>query len=137
MKRSDAVKLRSAIETAAGSLDDKVASTAAAMFPRLRGDGALIRAGTRINWRGAVKRAAADLWDTAENAPDRAADLWEDIAYRDGYRIIPDAITAAGAFTAGERGWRGDVLYESKLDNNVWTPEQYPDGWEAVNENQD
>lgn len=132
MKRSDAVNLRSAIETAAGSLDDKVASTAAAMFPRLRGDGALIPAGTRINWRGAVKRAAADLWDTAENAPDHAETLWEDIEYRDGYRIIPDAITAAGAFAAGERGWRGDVLYESKLDNNVWTPEQYPDGWRAV-----
>lgn len=132
MKRSDAVKLRSAIETAAVSLDDRAASTAAALFPRLRGDGALIPAETRINWRGTVKRAAADLWDTAENAPDRAAALWEDIEYRDGYRIIPDVITAAGAFAAGARGWRGDVLYESTMDNNVWTPEQYPDGWRAV-----
>lgn len=132
MKRSDAVKLRSAIETAAGSLDDKVASTAAALFPRLRGDGALIPAGTRINWRGAVKRAAADLWDTAENDPDHAAALWEDIEYRDGYRIIPDVITAAGAFALGECGWRGDVLWRSKLAANVYTPEQYPAGWEMM-----
>lgn len=132
MKRSDAVKLRSAIETAAGSLDDKTASTAAAMFPRLRGDGALIRAGTRINWNGTVKRAAVDLWDTAENAPDHAEALWEDIAYRDGYRIIPDAITAAGAFALGEYGWYGDALYRSKLAANVYTPVQYRDGWEVV-----
>ncbi|MBE6710318.1 MAG: hypothetical protein E7579_04265 [Ruminococcaceae bacterium] len=132
MKRSDAVKLRTAIETAAVSLDDKVASTAAALFPRLRGDGALIPAGTRINWRGTVKRAAADLWDTAENDPDRAADLWEDIEYRDGYRIIPDVITAAGAFALGECGWRGDVLWRSAMAANVYTPEQYPAGWEMM-----
>ena len=125
-------RIQVAIEQAAVSLDDKTASTAATLFPRLKQDGALIPAGTRIHWNGTVKRAAADLWDTAENDPDHAETLWEDIAYRDGYRIIPDAITAAGAFAAGERGWRGDVLYESKLDNNVWTPEQYPDGWEAV-----
>lgn len=132
MKRSKAVSLRSAIETAAVSLDDRAASTAAALFPRLRGDGALIPAGTRINWRGALKRAAADLWDTAENDPDRAADLWEDIEYRDGYRIIPDVITAAGAFALGECGWRGDVLWRSAMAANVYTPEQYPAGWEMM-----
>ena len=106
--------------------------SAAALFPRLRGDGALIPAGARINWRGVVKRAAADLWDTAENAPDHAAALWEDIEYRDGYRIIPDVITAAGAFALGECGWRGDVLWRSAMAANVYTPEQYPAGWEMM-----
>lgn len=132
MKRSEAVKMRTAIEQAAVSLDDKTASTAAAMFPRLKQDGALIRAGTRIYWNGAVKRAAVDLWDRQENDPDHAAALWEDIEYRDGYRIIPDVITAAGAFALGECGWRGDVLWRSKIAANVYTPEQYPDGWEKV-----
>ena len=132
MKRSDAVKLRSAIETAAVSLDDKTASTAATLFPRLKQDGALIPAGTRIHWNGTVKRAAVDLWDTAENDPDHAETLWEDIAYRDGYRIIPDVITVAGAFALGECGWRGDVLWRSAMAANVYTPEQYPAGWEVV-----
>lgn len=31
-----------------------------------------------------------------------------------------------------ERGWWKDTLYKSTLDNNVWTPEQYPSGWEEV-----
>lgn len=132
MKRSEALKMRTAIEQAAGSLDDKTASTAAALFPRLKQDGALIRAGTRINWNGALKRAAADLWDTEQNDPDHAEPLWEDIGYRDGYRIIPDVITAAGAFALNECGWRGDVLYRSTIPANVYTPEQYPKGWEAV-----
>lgn len=37
---------------------------------------AMTKAGTRINWNGTVKKAAADLWDTAENTPDAAPDLW-------------------------------------------------------------
>lgn len=132
MKRREAETLRGVIEQSAVSLDDKTASTAAVLFPRLKGDGSLVKAGTRINWNGRIKRAAVDLWDTVENDPDHAAGLWEDIAYRDGYRIIPDTITATAAFGLGECGWWGDVLYRSKLAGNVYTPVQYADGWTLV-----
>ena len=130
MNRAEALKLRAIIETAAASLDDKTASTAPTLFPRLRQYGSLIKAGTRINYNGSIKRAAVDLWDTADNSPDNAPTLWEDILYRDGYRIIPDVITAGTAFALDELGWWGDKLYKSLLSANVYTPEQYPNGWE-------
>lgn len=125
-------KLRPLIEKAAQALDDKDASTAPALFPALKQDGQLVKAGTRINWGGVVKRASVDLWDTADNDPDHAPTLWEDILYRDGIRIIPEVITVGTAFADGELGWWGDTLYRSKLPANVYTPVQYPDGWEAV-----
>ena len=130
MNRAEALRLRVIIETAAASLDDKTASTAPTLFPRLRQDGSLIKAGTRINYNGSIKRAAVDLWDTVDNSPDNAPTLWEDILYRDGYRIIPDVITAGTAFALDELGWWGDKLYKSLLEANVYTPEQYPRGWE-------
>lgn len=130
MKHTDRAKqLRTVIEKAVMSLDDAVASTAAELFPNLKGDSSLIKAGTRINWNGIVKRAAVDLWDTAENNPDNAPTLWEDIGYREGYRTIPEVITAGTAFAKDECGWWEDVLYVSLLDNNVWNPTQYPSGW--------
>lgn len=132
MKRAEAMRLRSIVEQAAVSLDDKTASEAAALFPRLKGDGALVKAGTRINWHGTVKRAAVDLWDTAENNPDNAQNLWADLSYKDGYRIIPETITVTEAFADGECGWWNDVLYKSLADSNVYTPEQYPSNWEKV-----
>ena len=130
MTKSEAMALRRAMETAAPSLDDATASTAAVMFPELKGDGALVKTGTRINWNGVVKRAAVDLWDTAENWPDKAKSLWEDISYRDGVRIIPAVPTAGTAFTKGEEGWWKGVVYVSTINANVWTPESYPAGWE-------
>ena len=77
-------------------------------------------------------RAAVDLWDNAENTPDVAPTLWEDVLYRDGIRIIPETITVGLSFAKGEQGWWGDVLYASTIDANVWTPEAYPAGWEIV-----
>ena len=130
MNRAEALRLRAIIETAAASLDDKTASTAPTLFPRLKQDGSLVEAGTRINHNGSIKRAAVDLWDTSDNSPDNAPTLWEEIFYRDGYRIIPEVITAGMAFALDEIGWWGDKLYKSLLSANVYTPEQYPNGWE-------
>lgn len=122
-------KYRAIIEKAMALTDDKVASEAPDLFPALTESGGLISAGTRVNWNGVLKRAAVDLWDTAENNPDNAPTLWEDIEYKEGYRMIPKTITAGTAFSKDECGWWNGVLYKSLLDANVYTPEQYPMGW--------
>lgn len=114
------------------SLNDQDASITPEFYDRLKGEGALISAGTRINWNGRLKRAAVDLWDTEDNNPDNAPSLWEDIAYREGIRIIPSELTVGTAFAKDELGWWGEDLYKSLLDANVWTPEAYPTGWEIV-----
>lgn len=132
MTRNEAIYLRSIVELAAVSLDDKTASTAVTLFPRLKEDGSLVNAGTRINWNGRIKKAAVDLWDTTENNPDNAPTLWADIDYRDGYRIIPETITVTTAFAKDEYGWWGGTLYRSKVDSNVYTPAQYADNWEII-----
>lgn len=126
--------MRRVIEQGTAVLDDRTVSTAPEALPRLRQDGSLIKAGERINWGGTIKRAAVDLWDTAENTPDAAPALWEGIGYREGYRIIPEAITAGAPFALGELGWWGGTLYRSLLDANVWTPDAYPRGWEVARE---
>lgn len=123
-------KLRPIIMLAAQSLDDKTASDAVELFDSLRFEGNLIKAGTRINWKGMLKQAAVDLWDTEINSPDNAPALWQDIAYRQGIRVIPQTITVTDAFAKDELGWWGDVVYRSIMDANVYTPEQYPAGWE-------
>ena len=130
MTRAEALRLRAIVEQAAESLDDQTVSTAPTLLRKLKQDGKLVKAGTRINWGGVIKRAAVDLWDTAGNTPDAAPTLWEDIDYRNGYRVIPSVITAGTAFAMDELGWWGGKLYKSKLAANVYTPEQYPAGWE-------
>lgn len=130
--KQEAQTIRGFIETAAEGLDDATASQVPTLFPSLKEDGSLVAVGTRINWKGVVMRAAVDLWDTPDNNPDNAPSLWEDLAYIDGIRIIPDVITVGLAFSKGEKGWWYGELYESIADNNVYTPEEYPDNWKLV-----
>lgn len=111
---------------------DALASIAIDVYPELNEGGELIKTGTRIKWNGVLKRAATDLWDTAENNPENAPSLWEDIDYKEGYRIIPETITVGTAFAMDECGWWNDTLYKSTIDANVYTPEAYPAGWELV-----
>jgi hypothetical protein len=127
-----AKKLRPLIENAVMSLDDKSASEAAVLFPKLKYDGALISAGARVNHNGVIMKAAVDLYDTEIDNPDNAPTLWEAIEYRDGYRIIPTTITVTSAFQNGELGWWNDELYKSLINANVYTPDQHPAGWEKV-----
>lgn len=125
-------KLRVLIEQASAGLDDKAASEGAELLPRMKLDGSLISGGYRINWKGRVMRARTALWDSAANTPDAAPELWEEVGYRQGERVIPAMISAENPFAKGERGWWGDMLYESLIDANVWTPEGYPAGWREV-----
>ena len=123
------------IEKLIADIDDATASTVVTLYPGMKYTGELIETGTRINWNGVLKRAAVDLWDREDCDPDRAPNLWEDIKYRDGYRIIPDVITVGKAFAYGERGWWVDgLLYESTKENNVYTPAEYADYWKIVEE---
>lgn len=133
MTRARAIQLRAVIEQAAQTLDEKTISEAPEFCRSLKQDGSLVRAGTRINWNGTIKKAAVDLWDTEVNDPDHAPSLWADVAYRDGYRIIPETITVTTAFSKGEKGWWTDgKLYESKVDSNVYTPAQYAGNWKEI-----
>ena len=135
MTRAQAERIRAQVEAGAAALPDAEASIEPSLTRKMRYDGSLIKAGTRIDWGGVLKRAAVDLWDTEENNPDNALDLWENVLYRDGIRVIPDVITAGLAFSCDELGWWGDVLYRSILPGektNVYTPDQYPAGWEVV-----
>lgn len=134
MRREFYKRIRKVISTGRALVDDQTASVAPEVYDEMECCENLIKAGTRINWHGTLKRAAVDLWNTEENNPNNAPTLWEDVAYKLGIRIIPAVITAGTAFAKDEQGWWGDTLYVSLIDANVWTPEQYPEGWEVANE---
>lgn len=120
------------IEMLTATLDDATASTVIPLYGGMKCDGALIEAGTRINWNGTLKRAAVDLWDREDSNPDNSPNLWEDILYREGYRIIPSVITVGLVFALDEIGWWEDALYRSKRADNAYTPAQDPYNWELV-----
>jgi hypothetical protein len=134
MTREEAQKFIEAVKAIRETADEKTASVAVDIYPTLKGNGELIKAGTRINHGGILFKAAVDLWDREENNPENAPNLWEEIAYHEGVRIIPEIITVTTAFAKGEIGyWKANgKTYKSLIDANVYTPVAYPQGWEEI-----
>ena len=70
---------------------------------------------------------------TAEDYQSALREMGEEVLYKNGYRIIAN-ITAENPFMSGDKGWYNGMLYQSKLDNNVWTPDEFPAGWVLTDE---
>ena len=129
-----AMELRKSAMFGVVDLEDSKASEVVSLYPTMTYNGKLIKTGTRINFGEILFKAAVDLWDTEANNPENAPNLWEEIAYHEGIRIIPEVITVTTAFAKDELGyWKADgKTYKSLLDANVYTPVAYPQGWEEV-----
>lgn len=113
----DVAERDAVIAEVVAALPDKEASMYARYARTLKQDESLIKTGTRIAWEGRLLRANVDLWDREDQDPAHAPTLWDAVAYHNGYRIIPETITAA---------------LQAKADGTVWTPTVYPDAWEEV-----
>lgn len=134
MTRREAESLINAIVTLRDTATDAMASKCASIYPTLKYTGNLIRTGTRIRWGEKLYIAAYDTYDRRNTDPDHDANGWTVLAFHDGYRDIPDAMYTSNMFMKGEIGWRGGSFWRSKIDNNSWTPEMYPAGWEVYTE---
>lgn len=128
----EARRVRSLLTKIIQEADDKTASELPSFATVLKEDGQLISAGTRINYNGVLKRAAVDLWDRPEYNPDNAPNLWYDIQYKDGIRVIPQTIFSTEAFSLGELGWWEGKIYKSLADSNVYNPSQYAANWAII-----
>ena len=139
MTRQEAEKLRSIIEKLTGSatmeqLDNQTAYDARMLFAReIPWEGQLITTGQRIRWGEKLMAARNDLWATSENNPDNAEELWEEIRYKDGYRVLTGPISASNPVKPGEWCWEGDELWVCIYPNVcTYRPSEYAGAWERV-----
>lgn len=72
----------------------------------------------------------------ADWTPDTTASLWKELGINEnGIAEWSQPISSADAYNTGDEVMYNGVHYRSLVDNNVWSPEAYPQGWEIVIEN--
>lgn len=74
-----------------------------------------------------------DHTSTEEWTPDTAISLYKKIGVtEEGYPEWVQPLGASDAYNTGDIVSYNGVLYKSLIDNNTWSPEAYPAGWEVV-----
>lgn len=65
--------------------------------------------------------------------PNTATSLYKKIGVtEDGYPEWVQPLGSSDAYNMGDVVSYNGTLYKSKIDGNVWSPEEYPTGWEGI-----
>lgn len=73
-----------------------------------------------------------DHTSAAEHTPGTAVSLYKAIGVtEDGYPEWVQPLGATDAYNTGDIVSYNGTLYRSIIDDNVWSPDTYPTGWEA------
>ncbi len=134
MKRSQALKLRSMIEKAAVSLDDSDALEAVELFPswNINTDYAV---GVRVRFEGKLYKCVQTHTSQEDWTPNATPALWTEVAKPGEIPVWRQPKGAQDAYNTGDLVHYPDAegpVYRCTIDNNVWSPEDYPQGWEVV-----
>lgn len=135
MKPQDKARhLRPLIERAAVSLPDEDALEAVELFKAWAADTAYA-ADERIRYDGKLYRCVQAHTSQSEWTPDATPALWTEVALPGEIPVWRQPTGAQDAYMTGDKvhyPTADDPVYESLIDNNVYSPEAYPAGWAVV-----
>lgn len=126
--------LRPLIEKAAVSLDDADALEAVELFKSWF-SGIAYQTDERVRYGDKLYRCVQAHTSQADWEPDRTPALWTEVAKPGEIPVWKQPTGAQDAYMAGDKVWypeKDTTVYVSLIDNNTWSPEAYPAGWEVV-----
>lgn len=128
-----AQKLRPYIEKAAISLSDEDALEAVNLFPNWR-ENESYTVDQRVKYEEILYKCLQAHTSQASWTPTAAPSLWAKVLIPDE-NVIPEweQPDSTNAYKIGDRVMFNGVVYESVINNNVWSPATYPAGWKEVN----
>lgn len=125
-------KLRPYIEKAAISLSDEDALEAVNLFPNWHVD-TIYHVDERVNYEGVLYRCLQIHTSQEGWTPVAAASLWAKVLIPDP-NVIPEweQPNSTNPYMIGDKVMFEGVAYESVIDNNIWSPAQFPQGWKEI-----
>lgn len=74
--------------------------------------------------------AAQEGWE-----PNITPSLWKNLSVAEnGIQEWSQPVSSSDAYMTGDEVMYNEKHYKSLIDNNVWSPEAYPQGWELITE---
>lgn len=129
-----ALPVRESMDAAGSMLTDEQAASVPALYSAWE-TGTAYNAGDRRTYGGVLYKCLQAHTSQDDWTPDVAVSLWATVLIPDP-NVIPDWVQpdSTNAYMTGDKVRYNGVVYRSLIDNNVWSPDAYPAGWELANE---
>ena len=127
-----ALPVRESMDAAGAMLTDEQAASVPALYSAWE-TGTAYNAGDRRTYGGVLYKCLQAHTSQDDWTPDVAVSLWATVLIPDP-DVIPDWVQpdSTNAYMRGDKVRYNGVVYRSLIDNNVWSPDAYPAGWEIV-----
>lgn len=134
MLRSELFKYRELIEKGSASLTDTEALEAVALFPAWA-VGVAYAKDERVQYDGKLYKVVQAHTSQADWTPPLVPALFTEVAKPGEIPVWKQPTGAQDAYNKGDKvhyPTADDPVYVSTIDANVWSPDDYPQGWEEV-----
>lgn len=126
--------LRGTIEEMAQGLDDSTAESVPELFPEWNPEGCDYEPGDRVRAGGVLYKVLQKHTSQSTWTPEESHSLFARVLSGQGGTEIgewtqPDS---TNPYMTGDSVIFNGVAYESTIDNNIWSPADYPAGWRLV-----
>ena len=127
-----ALPVRESMDAAGAMLTDEQAASVPALYSAWE-TGTAYNAGDRRTYGGVLYKCLQAHTSQDDWTPDVAVSLWATVLIPDP-DVIPDWVQpdSTNAYMTGDKVRYNGVVYRSLIDNNTWSPDAYPAGWEIV-----
>lgn len=132
-----AAQLRQVVQFFAGTLPEAQAREVSTVYPayqtgRAYKAGEYLTDGVDTNGDPLLYKVVQEHTSAQEWPPASTPALYTCISLNSsGYPVWAQPTGAHDAYNTGDVVDRNGTLYKSKIDGNVWDPEQFPDYWEV------
>lgn len=115
------------------SISDEVAEKIPEIFPVWNGNGKEYKKDDRVQYNDSLYKILQEHTSQASWTPDAAPSLFAKVlTSTDGTPLPWEQPDSTNPYMTGDRVTYNGKVYESLIDNNVWSPDAYPDGWKEI-----
>ena len=115
-----------------GDIDELTASENANLFLEWK-TGVNYKTNTLLQYEGLLYRVLQEHTSQADWEPDKTPSLYKALSVNEnGVLEWSRPISSVDAYMIGDECMFNGVHKRSTIDNNVWSPDEYPQGWEDV-----
>lgn len=126
--------LQTAYQTTLASVSDAAALKMPEFYPEWDGDSHEYKVGDRVNYGGTLYKVLQAHTSQSTWTPTDAPSLFAKVLVTGDEDTPPEweQPDSTNPYMKGDRVTYNGKVYESLVDNNVWSPENYPQGWQEV-----
>lgn len=130
----DLVETKNTYQTKLRSVSDGVALKMTEVFPHWNGNSKEYVKDDKVLYEGVLYKVLQNHTSQEGWTPTSAPSLFAKVLTSEGEILDWEQPDSTNPYMKGDKVKFNGKIYESLIDNNVWSPEAYPQGWKEVEE---